>query len=250
MVSQQHQNGEQLRLCRFYDVWRPRPAVVQQSIAQVLRDQGIAVDHLFPRAISAAEFLKSTNPELSHWQTADFFERSSLLTNDPLFGFHMGQRREFRALGHLAYASACRPTIGTFFVEFSRLLPLSSGALSLGFSRPGHVTLHVSDPLEIPCAQYVEFMMTLLVQAARQRIRLLPDSTGSRATSVLLPLSCDDGAQRDEREAFWGCPVTYDTDVFGFSFRTSDFQRPLRTGRSVSSAGFGSLLQSSVRGRD
>ncbi len=199
---------------------RKNPAWLTYDVLIALRDKGVAIKPLLPfydELPEAAQF------ELSFRDTAAVFERASHVCSDPLFGFHMGQRRDFRSMGLVAYAAQSSETLSAFLHSFTRNMPLYSEVIDIALTQDGRMRWQILEPASLGHHQYLEFLVTLVFKAARNSL----DGGG-----LLLPhrISASFDGQSGEQEAFWGVKLSESAPSFvEIEFRKSDLNRPLRS---------------------
>lgn len=217
-------NSGKVEYFKSDEIPRMNPAWLTHEVLLSLREKGVDTNRLLP----AGWVLPSRDTEqvlLSFRDTAAVFERAALLNQDPMFGFHMGQRRDFRAMGLVAYAAQTTATLHSFFQTVALHLPLYTEAVEVTLSAPGVMRWRILEPKGLRHNQYFEFLLTLFMKAARNCLE------GSRVLvpqSVVLPFSLSTSEQ--ERSAFWGGDVSETAEpVAEVSFRPSDLQRPLRS---------------------
>ncbi len=200
-------------------------AVLIQAVAQSVRDKGFDLAPLLPEGWQPEHFLGAVDAKLTFRQAASFFERAALASNDPLLGFHSGQRREFRSIGIPAYAALSAPNLAGFFAAIAEHFCLFCDNTQARFNDDGEFTLWAREPKGLPHGQYLEFLMVLLVRAARLNIQRRSEATTIQVKSVWL--NSRPGTDLAARTDFWGVTPRDGAEVFGFQLEQSDLRQPL-----------------------
>ncbi len=204
-----------------------RLSLPAQEVARSLTESGRDVREIVATGSSLMDFLTEENPILSFRQNAAFFERCAHFTDNPDFGFAMGTRRDFRAVGLAAYCALTAPTVQEFLSSFCQTVPCYTDSVEVQFSDLGHLVWKVNEPVHFPHQQYIEFLFVLLLKSARMYLEPRSGAQSLEAKAVWLDLP--KYASVKKRNRFWGCPIQNERGRYEMRFHVSDLSRRMRS---------------------
>ncbi len=197
-------------------------AVFMQLMSRVLIAQGCDPDELFENDAHQDLILNTSAPRQTFRQIAGFFEQAAQVAQDPMLGLRHGRQQDFRPAGLIAYAGSSAETLGGFMANVARYFPIYAPSVRVQFGTDRGLQLHIHEPSSLKKRHYMEFLMALLMRAARHY-------TGSDLQARDVRFTHQAPAGRDELNVFFGCDVSFHADVTSLVLPSSALQRPLTT---------------------
>ncbi len=167
------------------------------------------VDCLAGTGIDPADLLLPERlPDFSLAQEFHFHRNLLQLTGDPLLGLKLGKAYPLQSYGLFGYAFLSAPTLRQAMAIVSNYGPLTFTLFRIDFRETGEVgILQFSRQVEIP-ADLLPYYVDRDLAAALAGVE--PGETLT-IKPVSIAIMHDDQGRRGDYEAFFDCPVTFDT---------------------------------------
>jgi len=199
-------------------VWHP-------EMISELETYGISPRQLIGNTGIRLTDLNVEEPRLDYPVISELFERAAELTENDLFGFHLGQKREMRRLGLVAFIGQSSPTVRSLLHNLARYQRVFSDAIEIDVDQldsKGAIAWDFDVPRSVAQRQYVEFDAAGLVHWLRAL-------TGRDLVLQAVQFRHYRRSNQAILEKFFGCEVTYGAAANVLTIKQANLELSLRT---------------------
>jgi len=193
------------------------------------------INDLVSNGVSKQNLLKGTglNPDAIKQEKArapfeniaKLFENAAQITNDDILGLHLGQKRNFKRGGILAYVGLSSPTVVDLLKNIACYRRVFSNAIEINIDNleaHGLLTWYFGVPASVNHRQHVEYAAAGIITTLRQLTKM-----EIRLQKVVFRHPRNSNVQEFNR--FFGCDVQFGGEENIIQFKIADLQLPLIT---------------------
>lgn len=213
----------------FHDTMPRHGAIWGKVLIDELTAQGFTHRQIVGNSGIDLRQLEREDPTLRFDELALLFERAAELTENDLFGFECGFKREIRRAGIIAYVGQSSPNVADFLENLSRYQRILGDAVEIDMTKlrtQGVSEWHFNVLKSVNRKQYVEFGVSGLTKALRTwtNRHLCPELIEFRHHRV-------NGV--DTMERHFGCEIRFGSDENRVHIRPADLEIPFLTADDI-----------------